>query len=109
MQALTMVLFAARPACVKGRSSRRQPYWDGHAAFIDGLTERGLLVVGGPFPDESGALNILSRPPHELEVESLYADDPFIVHGIFVLDRVAPWLVFVDNWASVQTAADDSS
>jgi uncharacterized protein YciI len=104
MRTRTVVLFAAGPAWVKGRSSREQLHWAGHAAFIDGLTERGVLLAGGPFPDESGALNILAGPPQELGVESLYAQDPFIVHGIFVLERVVPWLVFVDNWAPKATS-----
>ena len=34
------------------------------------------------------------------DVERLYATDPFLVHGIFVLERVAPWLVFVDRWCA---------
>ena len=36
--------------------------------------------------------------------ESLYADDPFLVHGLFVLERVVPWQVFVDRWASPGSA-----
>jgi uncharacterized protein YciI len=98
MQTRTLVIFSTGPAWIRGRGSRQQPYWDEHAAFIDGLTERGLLVAGGPFADESGALNILARPPEELDVASLYGADPFVVHGIFVLERLIPWLVFVDNW-----------
>jgi uncharacterized protein YciI len=101
MQQRTVVLFSAGPAWVTGRGSRQQPHWADHAAFIDDLTERGLLIAGGPFPDESGAMNILSRPPAEFDVAQLYATDPFIVNGIFVLERIVPWLVFVDNWAAL--------
>ena len=99
MSPLTVVLFSAGPAWIKGRTSREQAYWDGHAEFIDNLTERGLLVAGGPFLDESGAMNILSRPPVELDVKALYATDPFLVNGIFALERILPWAVFVDNWS----------
>ena len=100
MPTRTVVLFSVGPAWVRGRGSRQQAYWDGHAAFIDDLTERGLLVAGGPFEDESGAMNILAGSPERADVEQLYATDPFVVHGIFVLERIAPWLVFVDRWAS---------
>ena len=41
--------------------------------------------------------DILAGSPAELDVSSLYAVDPFVVHGIFVLERVLPWVVFVDN------------
>jgi uncharacterized protein len=102
MQARTLVLFSAGPAWVAGLGSRGQQHWAGHAAFIDGLTERGLLLAGGPFADESGALNILAGSPDELDVNSLYASDPFVIHGIFVIDRTVAWLVFVDNWALPQ-------
>ena|SRR5438270_13904232 len=100
MRTHTLVLFATGSAWLRGRGSRGQQHWDGHAAFIDGLTERGLLVAGGPFGDESGAINILAQPLTHHEVEQLYAADPFVVHGIFVIDRVVTWHVFVDNWAS---------
>jgi uncharacterized protein YciI len=106
MQARTLVLFSPGPAWVNGRGSRQQRHWDGHAAFIDGLTENGLLVAGGPFADESGAMNILAGSPDELDVERLYAPDPFVIHGIFVLERVVPWVVFVDNWVARATAPD---
>jgi len=100
MRTHTLVLFGAGPAWVAGRGSRGQQHWAAHAAFIDGLTERGLLVAGGPFGDESGALNILSEPLEKIDVERLYALDPFVQHGIFVLDRAVPWVVFVDNWVT---------
>src|ERR1700681_1846746 len=100
MQARTVVLFSTGAAWVTGRGSRQQPYWAAHAAFIDGLTDRGLLLAGGPFADESGAMNILACSPDELDIPRIYAEDPFVVHGIFVVERVFPWLVFVDNWLS---------
>ena len=108
MPAPTVIVFSAGPAWVSGSGSRQQAHWEGHAAFIDDLTERGLLVAGGPFADESGAMNILSGSLERDDVERLYATDPFLVNGIFVLERVAPWLVFVDRWAStaaLKTAA----
>jgi uncharacterized protein YciI len=97
----TLVLFSTGPAWAAGRDSRQQAHWLAHAAFIDGLTERGLLVAGGPFGDQSGALNILACSPDKLDVRALYASDPFVVHGMFVLERIVPWVVFVDNWAQL--------
>ena len=94
MPTRTVVLFSVGPAWVRGRGSRQQAYWDGHAAFIDDLTERGLLVAGGPFEDESGAMNILAGSPDRADVERLYATDPFVVHGIFVLERRHGWFLW---------------
>jgi hypothetical protein len=35
--------------------------WDEHAAFIDDLVERGVMVLGGPVGDSSGSLIVLAR------------------------------------------------
>jgi hypothetical protein len=32
------------------------------------------------------------------EVARIYASDLFVIRGIFVLERVVLWQVFVDNW-----------
>jgi len=65
--------------------------------------ERGQCwdgLAGGPFEGESEGMNILAGSLRRADVERQYATDPFVVHGIFVLERIAPWLVFVDRWAS---------
>jgi uncharacterized protein YciI len=46
-------------AWVQGMPVRQQPYWDEHAAFIDNLFEHGMIVLGGPYADASGALLIV--------------------------------------------------
>jgi len=69
MPTRTVVVFSVGPAWVRRRGSRRQAYWDGHAAFIDDLTDRGLLVAGGPFGDESAGMNILASSLRRADVE----------------------------------------
>jgi len=53
-----VALFDRGPAWVDGRTSREQPYWDEHAAFVDGLAD-GRIVLAGPFADWTGALLIV--------------------------------------------------
>jgi len=50
-------------------------------------------------------MNILACSPDDLDITRIYAEDPFVVHGIFVVERIVPWLVFVDNWLSASAAA----
>jgi len=59
------------------RDIREQPFWDQHAAFADTLTDRGVIILGGPVasddddiallaveaPDEEGAAVDLPRRP----------------------------------------------
>ena len=30
------------------RDIREQPFWDQHAAFAEGLVDRGVIILGGP-------------------------------------------------------------
>jgi hypothetical protein len=82
------------PAWVGGRGPREQPLWDEHAAFIDGLAERGLLVLGGPYEDWSGSVLLFALPAPE--VRELIRDDPWIPAGVLAEPDVRPWLVWVD-------------
>ena len=38
---------------------REQDYWDDHATFIDALTDEGFIALGGPLPDEGGAVLVV--------------------------------------------------
>ena len=54
-----------RPAGVEwvpGKGAREQPLWPEHAAFMDDLFERGLIALGGPFLDGSGAMVVMRVP-----------------------------------------------
>ncbi len=53
--ALTMV---NGPAYDDSRPRREQRGWDEHAAFMDGLVDEGLVVLGGPIGDGQQVLVI---------------------------------------------------
>src|SRR5436309_4940594 len=92
---LCVAIFGRGPSWVDGRTTREQPWWDEHAAFVDALSADGRIVLAGPFADWSGALLILRADA--ATAERLFADDPFVVHGVFGPVRVRPWLVWVDG------------
>jgi uncharacterized protein len=60
---------------VPGKGAREQPLWPEHAAFMDGLFARGVIMLGGPFEDGSGALLVM-RVADEAEARELLAPDP---------------------------------
>jgi len=76
-----------------------QPGWDDHARFIDRLVERGVVVMGGSFTDNSGAMVIFEGITRE-DTRTVIDSDPFVANGVFVLDDVVEWTVFVDRQAS---------
>ena len=90
-----MVRFRAGPTWSSG-SVREQPEWDAHAEFVDALIERGTFVMGGPFSDNSGSMSLLEGIDAD-EARRILEDDPFMKNGVFVLEEIREWDVFVDE------------
>jgi uncharacterized protein YciI len=90
-----VVRFRAGPTW-KGGPPEDQPGWDEHAAFVDGLIERRTFVMGGPFADYSGSMSLLEGVS-EAEARELVAGDPFVANGVFVVEDVQAWNVYVDE------------
>lgn len=93
-----MVRFRAGPTWTSG-SVREQPDWDAHAEFVDALIERGTFVMGGPFADNSGSMSLLEGVDAD-EARRILEDDPFMTNGVFVLEEIREWNVFVDELTS---------
>ena len=90
-----MVRFRAGPSWTVG-GVREQAEWDAHAAFVDALIERGTFVMGGPFSDNSGSMSLLEGVDAD-EARRILEDDPFMKNGVFVLEEIREWNVFVDE------------
>lgn len=90
-----LVRWKAGPTWTTG-SVDEQPGWDEHAAYIDDLIERGIFVMGGPLSDQSGSLSLLENVT-EQEARELIAQDPFVANGVFELEEVCSWNIFVDE------------
>jgi len=91
-----IVRFRAGPTWEAGGAVREQPGWDAHAAFVDGLVERGTLVMGGPYSDTSGTMMLLEGVDAD-QAARILADDPFIANGVFLLEEIREWTIFVDE------------
>lgn len=90
-----LVRWRAGPAWTSG-SVDEQPGWDEHAAYIDDLIERGIFVMGGPLADQKGSQSLLENVT-EQEARELVLRDPFVENGVFELEEVRAWNVFVDE------------
>ncbi|MDQ3821957.1 MAG: YciI family protein [Actinomycetota bacterium] len=93
-----VVRFRAGPAWTSG-PPEEQADWDAHAAFVDDLVDRGTFVMGGPFSDHSGSMVLLEGVTGD-EARALLEADPFMRNGVFVLESVQGWTVYVDELSS---------
>ena len=83
---------------VPGKGAREQPLWPEHAAFMDDLFARGVIALGGPFLDGSGAMLVMRVADAETARE-LLAPDPWCTNGRDVqgIGRIRPWTIFLDG------------
>lgn len=94
-----LVYSTAGPQRNLARDAREQPYWDEHAAFIDGLVAAGFIQLGGPLDEEGGALLIVAAQS-EAETWERLRHDPWYAHGILALVWVKRWRIFIDMWGA---------
>jgi uncharacterized protein YciI len=97
-----LVIFRAGPAWESG-PPEDQPGWEAHAGFVDALREKGTFVMGGPFSDFSGSVNLLEGLT-AAEATELLATDPFVENGVFVVDSIRDWTVYVDELSAKESA-----
>ena len=92
-----VVLWRAGPTWASGgvRDNESMEFL-GDAVLIDALIENGTFVMGGPFADNSGSMSLLEGVAAD-EARRIIAEDPFVENGVFVLDDVREWDVFVDE------------
>jgi uncharacterized protein YciI len=91
-----IVISAAGSNRDHSQGTRDQPYWNEHAAFIDNLVEEGFIMLGGPLPDEGGAVLVVNANS-EAEVRDRLESDPWYVHGILTPQSVRRWDIFIDR------------
>jgi len=96
MKKTFVAISSAGPNRDFSKSTREQPFWDEHAAFIDKLVDDGFILMGGPLVDENGALLILNAED-ENEVRDKLKNDPWTEHGILKLESVGRWEIFIDK------------
>lgn len=91
-----IAISSAGPHRDLSKDSRKQPYWDDHARFIDKLVEAGFILLVGPLVDEGGAMLVLNAEA-EVEVRDKLKHDPWYVNGILKLETVKRWQIFIDE------------
>jgi uncharacterized protein YciI len=86
---------ATGPEWDPARGRREQAGWDEHAAFMDGLVEEGVIVLGGPTGEgETDNTLLVADVASEDEIRSRLAEDPW-ADTILEIASVRPWSVWL--------------
>jgi uncharacterized protein YciI len=96
MQGTFIIYSAAGPNRDLSKGTREQAYWDEHAAFIDALVADGVIRLGGPLPDEHGAVLVVNAES-EADARVRLQSDPWYQNGILRLESIKRWEIFIDN------------
>jgi uncharacterized protein len=90
-----LVEMARGPAWDPSRHRREQAGFDKHAAFMDALTEEGIVVLGGPVGDIDGEVALLVvHVDSEAEIRARLAVDPW-ANTVLTIASVKPWSVWL--------------
>jgi uncharacterized protein YciI len=73
---------------------REQAKWDEHAAFMNGLVDEGVVVLGGPVGGANKFLLIFDIEREEL-IHARLADDPWTPMGLLRVASVEPWEILL--------------
>lgn len=89
--AVTMVHGQAWDA---SRQIREQDAWDEHAAFMDGLVDDGLVLLGGPIGNGDRAMLVVDAAD-EHEIEARLGGDPWAPMGLLRIGTIEPWRIWL--------------
>ncbi len=81
-------IYRPGPAWVPNRSVLEQPL-AGRFAHMKKLEQSGVLCLGGPFKDDTGALGVVRASDYG-SAFALVSSDPAVLEGIFTAE-VHPW------------------
>ena len=83
-------------AWVAGVDTRAQPLWDEHAAFMDDLFDRDLVVLAGPLVGHGGDAVLVMEAESESDLRGLLEPDPWTREDILRVGEIREWRIFLD-------------
>jgi uncharacterized protein YciI len=90
-----VVLHRSGPEWDAAKPLEGQSGWEEHAAFMDGLVDRGFIVLGGPLSDEHRVVHGVEAESEEAVRETL-ARDPWSETHLQVAS-IDPWTIRLDG------------
>lgn len=94
--AFYLLTFAPGPGWVAGVPRRAQPGWAEHAAFMEDLASRGIVLLGGALGEDAGAGSalVLVDAADEAAAKAIFAPDPWW-DTVLALESVQQWHLFI--------------
>ena len=90
-----LVRLARGPRWDGSRGRRDQDGWDEHAAFMDALTDEGVVILGGPVGASlADDVLLVMDVDSEAAIRTRLADDPWM-NGVLTIQSVEPWTVWL--------------
>jgi hypothetical protein len=89
-----LVLSQTGPEWDASKPLEQQSGWAEHAAFMDGLVEAGLIVLGGPIPNLRTVHAVEAES--EEEIRSTLARDPWSESHLLI-ESIDPWTIRLDG------------
>jgi hypothetical protein len=90
-----VVLRQSGPEFDRSRPLEEQSDWTEHAAFMDGLVDAGLIVLGGPVGDEGRVVHAFEAESQDV-VRATLARDPWSETHLQI-DAIEPWTIRLDG------------
>jgi uncharacterized protein YciI len=90
-----VVLRRTGPEWDASRPLEEQSGWPEHAAFMDGLTDSGFVVLGGPLADEHRVVLVVEAESEDA-VRATLARDPWDQTHL-VIDSVDGWTIRLEG------------
>ena len=92
-----VVLRRSGPEYDLSKPLEEQSGWLEHAAFMDGLVDDGLIVLGGPLGDEVRTAHAVEAASED-EIRERLARDPWSGSHL-VVDSIDSWTIRLDRSA----------
>ncbi len=77
------------------RPLEKQSEWEAHAAFMEGLVDAGLVLLGGPLADDHRVMLIVEADSEDAVLATL-ARDPWSETHLLV-DSIDAWTIRLDG------------
>jgi hypothetical protein len=90
-----VVLRRIGPDWARSKPLEEQTGWAQHATFMDGLVDRGVVVLGGPLADEIRVVLVVEADSED-EVRTALARDPWSGSHL-VVESVDAWTIRLDG------------
>jgi uncharacterized protein YciI len=95
MATFHVVLERSGPRVGPVAAARGAVGWTEHAAFMDGLVDSGLIVLGGPLADEHRVVHAVEAESEDA-VRAMLARDPWSGTHLRVA-TIDPWTIRLDG------------